>query len=179
MKKKFRCVPVSLGLPIAFASASFIQLGLTWVYWTNMHDIKDVYMGIIIFSFGFILAGITLIPALKRVEILSDRVICKGLFPRETFEIEYGRCTIGMDSHRQYGRRIWWIYLCYGQPPQYKLSNTSNRMNAVKIQPGFIKIIYSDEVYDTLISILPKKQRTALMTARQCAGFDKQGKIIF
>ena len=35
-----------------------------------------------------------------------------------------------------------------------------------------------NDVYEALISALPKKQRVALESARRYAGFDKQGRII-
>lgn len=177
--KKYRCIPISMGIPIAFMSMSAVQVVLTWYYWVNMHDINDVYMGIVICSFGCIFAIITAFPALRRIEICQNKVICKGLLPRDTFELEYANCNVGIDYHCQYGRKIWWIYLCYGPHPRFKKSNQSNRTNALKIKPGFIKIMYSDEVYNALIEVLPKKQRTALETARRYANFNKQGKIVF
>ena len=176
--KKFSCIPISAGIPIAFISMSLVQLGLTWYYWIDMHDITDVYLGVVLISFGCFFAIITSFPAFRRVEIFPEKVICKGLFPQETFEIEYARCNIGMDCHHQYGRKIWWIYLCYGPHPKFKASDKSNHINTMRIKPGFVKIMYSDEVYEALIMVLPKKQRTALETSRRCAGFVKQGKII-
>lgn len=176
--KKFHCVPVSVGIPIAFISMSVIQMGLTWYYWINMHDIKDIYAGIVFFSIGCFLAVITSIPAFRRVELFSEKIICKGVFPRNTFEIEYAKCNIGIDYHCQYGRQIWWIYLCSGPYTQFKVSGNSSRINTLKIKPGFIKIMYSDEVYNALMSVLPKKQKIALETSRRYANFNKQGKII-
>ena len=175
---KFRCIPISVGIPIAFFSLSIIQIGLTWYYWINMHDIKDIYVGAVIFLLGSFLAIITSFPTFRRVELLQDKVICKGLFPHDTFEIEYERCNVGIDHHCQYGRKIWWICLYYGPHPKFKMPNKANRINTLKIEPGFIKIMYSDEVYYALLSKLPKKQKIALETSRRYAKFEKQGRIV-
>lgn len=177
--KKFRCIPISAGLPLAFISISVVNLGLTWYYWINMHDIADVYMGIVIFAFCCVLAIATSFPSFGRVELHEKKIVFKGFLPRDTFEMEYASCNIGIDYHCQYGRTIWWIYLCYGAHPRFRKGNKANRMNTLKIRPGFIKIMYSDEVYNTLISVLPKKQQIALETARRYANFEKQGKIVF
>ena len=175
--RKFRCVPISAGIPIAFISISALQLGLTWYYWINMHDIIDVYAGIVFFSVGCFFAVVTAFPAFRRVEIFSDKVICKGLFPNQTFEIEYVNCDVGIAYHYQYGRKIWWMYFANDLYPCFKSSDRKH-MNSKKIEPGFVKIVYSDEVYCALIDTLPKKQKIALETARRYANIRNQNKII-
>lgn len=177
--KKFRCIPIAAGLPIISLGTVVLIALMTWEHWEALHDIELVFTELSLTLLGIVLAVVTAFPAIRRVEIHSNHIKCKGLFPRDTFVIEYSKCIIGMDYHVQNWNKVWWIYLCYGQPPQYKSKNPANRMNAVIIRPGFIKIMYSDAVYETLLEVLPKKQKTALITARRCAGFEKQGKIIF
>ena len=78
-----------------------------------------------------------------------------------------------MDYHLQRGCKVWWIYLCYGPGPKFDPKKPYNRMNSLKCKPGFIRIMYDDEVYQALIEVLPKKQHTALVTACRCAGVKK------
>ena len=177
--KEYRCIPIAAGLPIIFLMGSLLHLGFTWYYWIDTHDSEYLFVGLFFAIFAFCFALFTAMPAIRRIEILPQLIICRGLFPWNTFEIKYEDCNIGMDYHRQNHNKIWWIYLCYGSPPQYKHKSPTNRINSVKIRHGFVKIMYSDEVYNDLIEVLPKKQRTALITARRCAGFEKQGKIVF
>ena len=42
-------------------------------------------------------------------------------------------------------------------------------MNAEKFKPGFIKMHYNDKVYDALLEVLPKQQRSALISAKKWA----------
>ena len=176
--KKFRCVPIAIGLPIAFWSCTIFYLGLIWFALVKLSDQSLAILAFFMVLFSSFFGIFVSLPAVRRVEFYPDFLICKGLFPQDTFEIRYQDCNVGMDYHRQNRRKVWWIYLCYGSPPQYKRDIPANRINSVKIAPGFVKIMYSDEVYNALIEVLPKKQKTALVTARRCAGFKKQGNII-
>lgn len=167
--KKYYCVPMALTLPVIFLFGSAICI---LEYFTIFSREDPIMLYFAAFSFAFVLF---LLPtSLKRIEIHSDKVICKGLFPHETFKIETLTCNVGMDYHIQNGSRIWWIYISEGPVPEYKSKNPTNRINSIKIRPGFIRIMYSNEVYDALIDVLPKKQKTALITAVRCADFGKQ-----
>lgn len=177
-KRKFCCIPIAAGLPAIYLCATIVSLLMAWQYWQESHDIEELMICLTIAFFSLISALFFFFPAIRRVEIKQDVIVCKGFLPKNRFEIEYSKCNVGMDYHCQYKKKIWWIYLCYGSAPQYKLNNPANRMNAIKIQPGFVKIMYSDEVYNSLLDVLPKKQQTALVTARRCAGFEKQDNII-
>lgn len=42
-------------------------------------------------------------------------------------------------------------------------------MNSLKCKQGFIRIMFQEDIYDELMAVLPKKQKTALTTARRCA----------
>ena len=172
--KFYRCIPIAIGLPAIFGAYFFICLGCAYSCSADQNT-----GGVILFIFfalaALVTAAYTLVPGIRRVQILPNKILCLGLLPRHTFEINYNACTIGMDYHLQNGNPIWWIYLCNGAPRQYF---TTKKINGAKIQPGFIRIMYSDEVYEALLEVLPKKQRTSLITARRCSGFEKQGKII-
>ena len=172
--KFYRCIPIAIGLPAIFGAYFFICLGCAYSCYADQNT-----GGVILFIFfalvALVTAAYTLVPGIRRVQILPDKIRCLGLLPRHTFEMAYDTCTIGMDNHLQNGNPIWWIYLCNGAPRQYF---TTKKINGAKIQPGFIRIMYSDEVYEALLEVLPKKQRTSLITARRCSGFEKQGKII-
>lgn len=184
--KKFRCIPIAMGLPLIFCLYALFFVYFMVVHldsFVNSAGEPDPVGGMLICVFGICgtigLALYTAQNAWWRVEIYSEKIAFKGMLPKDTFEMEYEKCNVGMDYHAQNGQQVWWIYLCYGYPPKFKSKNTANRMNALKIRPGFIKIMYSDEVYDALLEVLPKKQKTGLTTARRCAGFEEQGKIIF
>lgn len=175
--KTFLCVPISLGLPVIFFVASAVHFIMA-LWLLQKVEITAI---VLLFSFSFFSLLMVIFTGMKsawRVRIQQKCIICKGLLPRSTFSIEYDKCTIGMDWHSQNGNRIWWIYLCYGRKPEYKSTNPNQRMNTLKCQPGFIRIMYSHEVYEALMNVLPKKQRTGLETSRRYAGFEKQGKII-
>jgi len=177
-KNTFRCVPIAVGLPIIF----FI-LTLPQIYWMifgitqERNDISVFFGCMTVLSLLF--AVFTLPKAAQRIIILPTIVICRGILPQSAFYMNYDQCCVGMDYHIQNGNKVWWIYLCIGPTPKYKGKNPVNRINTVKIRPGFVRIMYSDAVYDALITVLPKKQKTALETSRRCAGFEKQGKIFF
>ena len=182
--KKFRCVPLFMGIPVIF--------GIGAIFWVPLLFHLDVFVNskgepnpvgglalcvfFILFSLTFAIASLGF--AVKRVEIHSDRVVCKGLLPKDTFKLPYDTCNVGMDYHVQNGGKIWWIYFYSGPHPKYKANNPANRINSVKIQPGFVRIMYSEELYQTLMDTMPPKQCTALKSMRRCAGFDKQGRII-
>lgn len=176
-KKTYLCVPIGLGLPIVFLLLTVLSIVMTlWVVQVGQTDVAPIFGIFILLAFS--IAVVTFVKTIQRVEIQSRAIVCKGLLPRSAFSIEYEKCTIGMDWHKQNGNLIWWIYLCYGHMPIYKNNNPHNRINAQKCRPGFIRIMYRDDVYEALISVLPKKQRIALETSRRFSGFDKQGKII-
>ena len=178
-------MPIALGLPIIFFGFT-----LFWIYigffanlnWVDSNGEPDPMGGrILCLTLCIVALGtalVTLYYAVWRIEIQENKLICRGMFPWQTFELVYEMCNIGLDYHGQNGGRMWWIYICEGIMPKYKPGNPANRINSLKIKPGFVKIMYSDEVYDALLTSLPKKQKTGLETARRYAGFEKQSKIL-
>ena len=176
-KKTYFCVPIGLGLPIIFLLLTVLSIVMAlWLIQIGQNDVAPIFAFFALLAIA--IAAITFVKAVQRVEIQSNIIVCKSLLPRSTFSMEYDKCTIGMDWHKQNGNLIWWIYLCYGHMPVYRSNNPHNRINALRYRPGFIRIMYRDNVYEALISVLPKKQKTALETSRRFAGFDKQGKMI-
>ena len=175
--KTYLCVPVGLGLPLIFLGLTVLSIAMAlWVVQVGQEDCVPIFLT---FSFlSFSIAVITFGGAVWRVEIGQAAITCKGLWPYNTFSLEYEKCTIGMDWHKQNGNKIWWIYICYGHLPYDQKLKSLKRINTVNCKPGFIRIMYRDEVYEELISVLPKKQRIALEASRRSAEFDKQGMII-
>lgn len=166
-----------MGLPTVFFLLTILQIVMAlWVVGINQNEVAPILWCFSVISFS--VAVFALDKAVWRVEISQDYLTCKGLLPRKTFVLEYKKCNVGMDYHEQNGNKIWWIYLCYGSPPWYQAKRQVKRINAEAIRPGFVKIMYSDQVYSVLISTLPKKQRSALESSLRCAGFDGQGRII-
>ena len=161
--KKFRCMPIAIGLPIIFLLHIFVWIAL--VFW-----IREIEMTIIAIFFSILELSISIYmmsDAVRRVELYSNKVICKSLLPKQAYEIEYEKCNIGMDYSWSRNGKIWWIYICYGPPPKFKSANSPNRMNAEKFKPGFIKMHYNDKVYNALLEVLPKQQRSALISAKK------------
>lgn len=169
--KQFPCVPGSLFLPVFF---SFGALFYLWVTYYSI--IKDAYFPAFMGACFFVGIVAFLIWSWKstmcKVQIQPAHIICKTLFCADIV-MEYEKCTVGMDYHLQRGCKVWWIYLCYGPGPKFDPKKPYNRMNSLKCKPGFIRIMYDDEVYQALIEVLPKKQQTALVTACRCAGVKK------
>ena len=182
--KKFRCVPIAIGLPAIFS--------LLTLFWVPLLFRLDVFVnskgepdpvGGLVLCISMIILGLAativfLSVSVKRVEIFPDKIVCKGVLPKDTFAFEYDKCNVGMDYHVQNGNKIWWIYFYSGAHPKYKTKNPANRINSVKIQPGFVRIMYSEELYQALMDVMPPKQCTVLKSIRRCSGFDKQGRII-
>lgn len=172
MKKSYPCVPGSAALQGIFL------FGLAFYIWMIIGSAQDGQEEAIPGFILFMIATLAFMVwswsrSMSRVEILPDRVICKAPFCK-SIEILYDKCNIGMDYHLQNGGKVWWIYLCYGNKPPYKSKNPSNRMNALKCRQGFIRIMFSEEVYDALMNVLPKRQKNGLIASRRVAGFDKQ-----
>jgi hypothetical protein len=168
--KRFRCIPVAIMLPIFFFAGATIHAALlAWVISDDMDIVGIAYTG-----FMFIMCTVftlaLLSPTGYSVTIHPNHIVCKSLTPKSKFSMQYDDCSIGMDFHTQSGIKVWWIYLCKGSLHAHK---KGKQINSVKIQPGFIRIMYSDEVYQALIEVLPKKQQTALATARRYAGIQE------
>ncbi len=172
MKQKFHCIPGSILMSILFA---LYAIGFVWAaflpYWTD--PVGGFWLSMFLAALATALALTTGFATSRRVELHCDRLICKGLLPRNTFSMSYADCdNIGMDSHVQFGRQVWWIYLCQGRLPYRKSKGSANGINSAKIQPGFIRIVYSDEVYEALLNVLPKPQKERLISAHRFAGFE-------
>ena len=168
--KKFRCMPVAIGIPTIF----LLNI-LCWI----ILAIWEREKGMLLLATFFIVIELALSMyymnlAIRRVELYSNRIVCKGLLPSQTYEIEYEKCNIGMDYSWRSGGKIWWIYICYGPAPRFKSASSLNRMNSVKFKPGFIKMHYNDKVYNALLEVLPKQQRSALIYAKKWADKDKK-----
>ena len=167
--RKIRCMPVAIGIPMIFLLHIFVWIAIT--LWIKQRDMTVVA---IFFSILELSVSLCMLPnAVRRVELYSNKVVCKGILPSQTYEIDYEKCNIGMDYSFGRGRKIWWIYICYGPPPRFKSANSPNRMNAVKFKPGFIKMHYNDKVYNALLEVLPKQQRSALINAKKWADKEK------
>ena len=176
-KRTYLCIPIGLGLPIVFLLLTVLSIVMAlWVIQVGQNDVAPIFGFFALLAFS--IALVTVVKTTQRVEIQSEAIVCKGLLPGSAFSIEYEKCTIGMDWHKQNGNLIWWIYIYNGHMPVYRNNNPHNRINALRCRPGFIRIMYRDDVYEALISVLPKKQKVALETSRRFSGFDKQGKII-
>ena len=176
-KRSFLCTPISIGLPIIFLVAASVHLYIViWAMHVDENDVVPLFC--VFFLLSVFMVVFTGFKSAWRVIIQQNVIVCKGPFPRDTFFLEYDKCTIGMECHQQNGNPIWWIYLCYGRRYNYRSAKNSKSINSINCQPGFIRIMYRDEVYEALIDVLPRNQRNALISSRRCEGFKNQGRII-
>ena len=171
--KQFRSVPGAWAVPLGCLLTAIVSLGMIFVcQYTNQLSVF-VLSGYLLFVLcGFFGAVFFSQQALCSIVLYEDRLLCKIPFSRNV-EIIYEECYIGFDYHIQHGQRFWWVYFCYGKMPPYKNPQLGNRINSIKCQPGFVRVMYSDELYDALIKVLPKKQKVALVCARRHSGFEK------
>ena len=180
--KRFRCIPVAIVLPIFFTAGAMLFVALlVWaIFDKDARTIIPEDMELFIGFCGFMIImcmvyTVALLPASNySVTIHPDYIVCKSLSPKSKFSIQYDECSIGgigMDFHTQSGIKVWWIYLCKGSLKAYK---KGKQINSVKIQPGFVRIMYSDEVYQALLEVLPKKHQNALISAHRYAGMDEE-----
>ena len=165
MKKSYSCVPGS-----SFVIGYFLA-SIVFLLWMAVSVAKSGQTSVIPVIVLFIVAIAIFVAwawlrAMCRVHIREKVLICKTPFCKDIV-IEYEKCNIGMDYHVQHGRKVWWIYLSYGKPPEYKTRNPANRMNSLKCQPGFVRIMFRNEIYNDLMRVLPKKQRIGLESARR------------
>ena len=172
--KKFRCMPAVMGIPVVFFGCSLGYLYFLLnpnVNFVNAAGEPDplggkLFMGAL-FLIGMTMTLFTLHHALWRVELHSDRVICRGMFPRERFEIPYDTCQVGFEYHCAGGKTFWWICITDGPPPKYPSDDKRNRISKEKIRPGYIKMTFSEELYEALLEVLPHKQSVYLSSSRR------------
>ena len=177
-KNKFLSVPYGL-VSIIVSLTGTVSLTFLLIYSMHSDQASPIYtfiLSVLIFFYAILFPLFFFPSTLCLVEIKSDRIICHIPFHKNV-EIEYEKCYIGFDYHNQNGGKIWWIYFSYGKMPPYKNPQLGNRINSIKCQPGFVRIMYRDEVYNALLETLPPKQKTALEAARRHSGFEKQRKI--
>ena len=67
-----------------------------------------------------------------------------------------------MDYATTTGSTNWWIYLSYGPLPKYKGNSPANRINSLRTNQEFVRIMYYEEVYEALLQVLPKHQKVCL-----------------
>lgn len=168
-KQRYQCIPGAAVIPGFFFFFMIIYL-FFFVQSIIEKNLEGIGATCFFVCICFIPAIATLPQCIRRVEIRSDYICCRGILPRSTFTIDWDACSIGMDYHCQSGRKVWWIYVCDGTLSNYMPPEKLHKINSVKIKPGFVRIMYSDRVYTTLLEVLPKKQQTALISARRCAG---------
>lgn len=100
----------------------------------------------------------------EHVYLYPDHLVCKRPF-RKNVVLYYDRCTVGMDYATTSGDTNWWIYLSYGPLPKYKGNSPANRINSLRTNEEFVRIMYYEEVYEALLQVLPKHQKVCLQAA--------------
>lgn len=176
--KSFRSVPGAFVIPITCLLTSFVFVSLMVFCFYNRQINPLIFCECALFVVGGIIGFIfSSQQSMCSVVLYDDRVLCKIPFSKNV-ELVYDKCYIGVDYHVQNGGKIWWIYFSYGKMPPYKNSHLGNRINSIKCQPGFVRIMYRDEIYEALLEVLPEKQKTALVSVMRCSGFEKKGRII-
>ena len=151
----FYCVPGAAVLPCAAIFLSFLfPSGIYFAYLDNQ------LTPFVLCVFGLFFVGscfmffVSVQQTLCSIQFHHEFAVCRIPFGKDV-EIVYDKCSVGFDYHIQNGNKIWWIYLCYGKMPPYKNPHLGNRINSIQCQPGFIRIMYREEVYNALIEVLP------------------------
>lgn len=171
--KKYYCFPMGIGVIIFFSiGAVFIayctyfgflpsKSSFTAFTTEDVFVFIDLNLGILMGLFGVVFVWSN---CARYVLVEPSRLICKCPF-RKDIVMEYERCIVGMDYSEGISMTVWWIYLTYEPLPKYNPKIPANRINALKYKDGFVRIAYSDEVYEALLAVLPKKQKNALVSA--------------
>jgi len=100
----------------------------------------------------------------EHVYLYPDHLVCTRPF-RKSVVLYYDRCMVGMDYATTTGSTDWWIYLSYGPLPKYKGNSPANRINSLRTNQEFVRIMYYEEVYEALLQVLPKHQKVCLQSA--------------
>lgn len=163
-KKWFSSVPGGVALlPIWVVGILFFSY---MVY--HSYDHNESYFIILCFCVWVVACFVCLIISVKNsicfIRFSNHGVECIRLF--NYFSLEYEKCVVGLDYSWRGNQKIWWIYLCEGEKPRYK--NEKNRMNAMPCKPGFVRMIYRENLCKALIALLPKKQKTAFVSEVRC-----------
>lgn len=97
----------------------------------------------------------------------ESRILVKTLF-KKSYCLEYGKCAqigIGGYIHHVYtvGTSVKFIYFSYDKIAE----NLKTRLNTVHPTKRFVKVAYSDKLYNYLMDILPQKQTAELERTKQ------------
>lgn len=112
----------------------------------------------------------------EHVYLYPDHLVCTRPF-RKSVVLYYDRCMVGMDYATTTGSTNWWIYLSYGPLPKYKGNSPANRINSLRTNQEFVRIMYYEEVYEALLQVLPKHQKVCLQSAYNMRCRDAREKI--
>lgn len=175
-KNKYQCIPLANALVIVWVVLLFVYAGLMYVLYSP--ECSDFVIQpssqdeAVLLALGWVALGAgcvgcfiwSLISCSRYIVLEEDRLLCKALF-RKTIVLEYSKCNVGMDYSYNTSAAYWWIYFSIGPLPKYNPKIPINRINSVKYSDSLVKIMYSDEVYEALLEVLPKRQKTALTCA--------------
>ena len=100
----------------------------------------------------------------EHVYLYPNHLVCTRPF-RKSVVLYCDRCMVGMDYATTTGSTDWWIYLSYGPLPKYKGNSPANRINSLRTNQEFVRIMYYEKVYEALLQVLPKHQRVCLQSA--------------
>lgn len=163
-EKKHYCTPIARILPFLFLLGILEGAYLLHLAFTDPEQ-KTAWLWLagVVIALSLCAIIFSLRLGSRYVLIYDDRLVCKCPLCKDIV-MEYDKCTVGMDYATTTGATNLWIYLVYGMLPKYRFNSEANRINSVKFRDGFVKIMYSDEVYNALLEVLPKKQRNGLIS---------------
>ena len=102
------------------------------------------------------------------IRFYSDHLECYVPF-QSIIKLEYNMCIVGMSFSSSTSKKVFWIYFqdqneqktCLSQHPPKKI-------NEERCRNGFVRIMYREDLYNTIIDLLPKRHRVALETSKRC-----------
>ena len=171
MRKTFDCIPGSRMIPLISLLGTCLMIYNSYMCFTEGEKVAGI-VSFLCATFCFVFFIWCWDRTMWKVHIHEKSVVCKAPFEKDIV-MEYENCTIGVDYHLVANGKCWWIYFCQGKPPVFDPKKNYKRMNSLKCKQGFIRIAYQEEIYYALLGVLPKKQKTALITAVRCARLDK------
>ena len=161
--KGYACAPsVLAGAAVMGALATAVLI----VLWYNGF-LTDVLILLIVFGPMEVVGWMGVfwfISMDEHVYLYPDHLVCTRPF-RKSVVLYYDRCMVGMDYATTTGSTNWWIYLSYGPLPKYKGNSPANRINSLRTNQEFVRIMYYEEVYEALLQVLPKHQKVCLQSA--------------
>lgn len=101
------------------------------------------------------------------IRFYSDHLECYVPF-QSRIKLEYNMCIVGMGFSFSTSKKVFWIYFRdQSEQKTYLSQHPPKKINEERCRTGFVRIMYREDLYNTIIDLLPKKHRVALETSKK------------